>query len=705
MKKHIKIFLPIVVSIATLLSSAVIVSADKGNLTVYENFSGLEESPVSTTWGELKIITDNNEKILKHERTAFTMDDVGKKWDASTGTWITVSDAWNIDSGSNIALSRPFTGEGTLTTTFKIKRGGGAKQRIVLNFPGISGNSVKAGQIIFQHDRVNFSYTGGQQYTMQPGEWYDVIITHSASGTTLTTTINVKCGSETVVNNATYTDTVSSINVEYLKLEDLRKENIADCGNDTPTYTTSVWYLKDLKVKGDVDLTEDEVSCRDAKAALRLSQDGTTVTEAFTLPTSGENGTAITWSSGTPASLSVSGNTATPIRGDNNETVTLTATIKKGTASETKTFTVTVKAADTMKFETGSYSTVNNNDGTTTVSITLTDKGNLPSKFASVSLMAYKTDAQGRKTGNIVADEKSASSLSANETFSVTVATPASGEKIKTFFLGDGNISLKDNAPAEVAGLTATPMVKKITLRWTPSEDDSGRPVKYDVYQGNSRIAQNLDSTSYNLENPAASSHSYKVVCIDAASNATSGKTTDSVAPVKMYGAGLSYGSYGIEKRENNGSAAYSVDSAFNSERAYTCDANNREYWIAFVKNGDCTISDTDRELVFEIEYLDNGTTPLTLYYNSIQRNGETEAWRYAMRPINFVTRTNTNTFKTATFKVTDAALSNSATAAGTSFGIKIPASLSLPSDQVWIKSIKVIQYDKYGAAVEDKTP
>jgi len=66
------------------------------------------------------------------------------------------------------------------------------------------------------------------------------------------------------------------------------------------------------------------------------------VTENISLPTSGANGSDITWASSAPLVVSISGGVTVPSDSDAN--VTLTATISKGLASDTRDFALTVKA-------------------------------------------------------------------------------------------------------------------------------------------------------------------------------------------------------------------------------------------------------------------------------------------------------------------------------------------------------------------------
>jgi|GEM_PF-3149299 len=66
------------------------------------------------------------------------------------------------------------------------------------------------------------------------------------------------------------------------------------------------------------------------------------VTQDVTLPTSGSNGTTISWSSSNTSYIANNGSVTRPLYADGNQTVTLTATITKGGESDTKTFSLTV---------------------------------------------------------------------------------------------------------------------------------------------------------------------------------------------------------------------------------------------------------------------------------------------------------------------------------------------------------------------------
>ena len=96
----------------------------------------------------------------------------------------------------------------------------------------------------------------------------------------------------------------------------------------------------------------DDVAVSLAKEALvaadisyAAGDSAASVTQNITLPTSGENGTTISWGSSNTGAISTSGSTGSVTRpdcGSGNATVTLTATISKGAESDTKTFSVTV---------------------------------------------------------------------------------------------------------------------------------------------------------------------------------------------------------------------------------------------------------------------------------------------------------------------------------------------------------------------------
>ncbi|WP_332662729.1 family 43 glycosylhydrolase [Aeromicrobium sp.] len=81
------------------------------------------------------------------------------------------------------------------------------------------------------------------------------------------------------------------------------------------------------------------------KAALSLG-DLSAVTSNITLPTKGDRGSTITWSSSNTAVIANDGTVTRPAPTDDPASVTLTATLTRGTATDTKTFGATVLPAE-----------------------------------------------------------------------------------------------------------------------------------------------------------------------------------------------------------------------------------------------------------------------------------------------------------------------------------------------------------------------
>ncbi|HWQ74681.1 MAG TPA: immunoglobulin-like domain-containing protein [Syntrophomonas sp.] len=103
-----------------------------------------------------------------------------------------------------------------------------------------------------------------------------------------------------------------------------------------------------LTVKALVD--PDTQAVTDAKAALTFNvikgsnTAANNIVSDLTLPVSGANSTAISWSSNKPAYIAADGTVTRPAQGAGNEVVILTATITKGAASDTQIFHLMVTA-------------------------------------------------------------------------------------------------------------------------------------------------------------------------------------------------------------------------------------------------------------------------------------------------------------------------------------------------------------------------
>ena len=93
-------------------------------------------------------------------------------------------------------------------------------------------------------------------------------------------------------------------------------------------------------------LMNDAAAVAADKAALAIvygpGDSASRVTGNIVLPTSGTNGSTITWGSSAPDIISISGGVTVP--SDSDASVTMTATISRGSASDTANFVLTVKA-------------------------------------------------------------------------------------------------------------------------------------------------------------------------------------------------------------------------------------------------------------------------------------------------------------------------------------------------------------------------
>ncbi|MGI5839551.1 MAG: stalk domain-containing protein [bacterium] len=95
-----------------------------------------------------------------------------------------------------------------------------------------------------------------------------------------------------------------------------------------------------------LDATDAEAVAADKEALEIAYYDGDSaeqVTTDVTLPTAGDNGTAITWESSVTVTITNNGSVTNPSYPNDNVEVTLTATVSKGAVSDTKSFTLNVR--------------------------------------------------------------------------------------------------------------------------------------------------------------------------------------------------------------------------------------------------------------------------------------------------------------------------------------------------------------------------
>ncbi|WP_292899077.1 alpha-L-arabinofuranosidase C-terminal domain-containing protein [Microbacterium sp.] len=137
---------------------------------------------------------------------------------------------------------------------------------------------------------------------------------------------------------------------------------IADFGSDLvayigkSSYPDRVWKggVRDVAIY-DTALTDDDVKALvaqgtpsnqedvDAAAAALAIPGADDVRGNVTLPTSGSNGTMVSWTSSDPSVVSATGEVTRPAHGAAAKTVEVTATVSKGSSSATRAFTLAVQ--------------------------------------------------------------------------------------------------------------------------------------------------------------------------------------------------------------------------------------------------------------------------------------------------------------------------------------------------------------------------
>jgi endoglucanase Acf2 len=277
----------------------------------------------------------------------------------------------------------------------------------------------------------------------------------------------------------------SQQNVRMLKVGSNWEQTITNLINgDTIKYnftyfTTygqdSAWFTSVFNTGGTNPLDPNVTAVEADKAALAIGyvtgDSATSVKSNVTLPTTGANGSTITWASNTTSVVSNTGVVTRPSYTSGNKTVTLTATLTKGTATTTKSFTVTVIAltmtdtdavnADKNALAIGYAS----GDSATSVKSKLT----LPttgangttitwasSNTAVVSTTGVVTRPSANTNVTLTATIKKGT-VSSTKSFTVTVIAAETG-----FVTNDFNVSFTKTSTTS-AKIVVTP---KVTINW-----------------------------------------------------------------------------------------------------------------------------------------------------------------------------------------------------------------------------------------------
>lgn len=376
--------------------------------------------------------------------------------------------------------------------------------------------------------------------------------------------------------------------------------------------------------------------------------------------------------------------------------------MKKGEYEYVVEFRITVAAQITRWIQPGAVTVSDNGDGTEDHSV-LIDFEKAYGWYSEVRFIAIKTNAKGDIT-DIDEDARQVLAEDGQITFTATIDIAADGETVKYYTWADGQISVIDNSPSMPKNFVAKSTAKGIKFIWNQSYDDSENPVKYNVYRDDTLIDQ-IVSNTYFAPTTSTSKYTYKFIPEDTRGNKSNPVSTDPIARMVMYSCNAN-GSYnGIEPRENMGNDAYMIIDNLNvggqAHQVFTSDITTHQHYLYFLRvKTSCDITSEDSDLVFEIVYFDNGTDPIKLVYNGIIPEGSSDSASYSRKTVVAVAeRTNTNTFKTAAVRVTDASLRDGSHASGANFGILIPENTQ--EGGIAIKEIRVIRYDDYGLALE----
>jgi uncharacterized repeat protein (TIGR02543 family) len=110
--------------------------------------------------------------------------------------------------------------------------------------------------------------------------------------------------------------------------------------------SVSTFYAHWIVTIEDPDIAAVAAAAAALEVGYAAGNHAANVTQNVTLPTTGLDDVAVSWSSDKPEIVSTTGAVVRPLAGTADATVTLTATLTKGQATDTKTFTVIVKASE-----------------------------------------------------------------------------------------------------------------------------------------------------------------------------------------------------------------------------------------------------------------------------------------------------------------------------------------------------------------------
>ncbi|MFD2671723.1 immunoglobulin-like domain-containing protein [Marinicrinis sediminis] len=238
----------------------------------------------------------------------------------------------------------------------------------------------------------------------------------------------------------------------------------------------------ELELYNDPDLIDIQADKSALTVAYAPGDSATSVTQDVYLPTSGSNGSTITWASSDSSTVATNGTVQRPGYHDGNQNVTLTATISKGSGSDTKVFPITVVRQDAQDSvltpTTASFDLVPANQQDVSVSLTL--NGNtLSSVMHNGNPLLIGTDYT-----------ESGSTVTIKKEF---LATLSKGTQTVTFQFNAGanqtfSIQVIDLTPPVLQQAEAG--YRSVELTWQPVSGANNYQVMYvDAASGNGSIS------------------------------------------------------------------------------------------------------------------------------------------------------------------------------------------------------------------------
>lgn len=417
------------------------------------------------------------------------------------------------------------------------------------------------------------------------------------------------------------------------------------------------------------------------------------VKKDFSLP---QNEYIVSWESNKNAiTVSADGKTASVVRGATDVKVTLTVTVVVGEFTAEKQFVLTVTSiADLFSTIGEVQETVDTENNLLSATVNVS----FPAGKGNLSFVAMSIDPETEMIRDKKENVKDITNEYGDMTFSIENLSKYPTDRVEYYFWNNGEVSAINNAPTKIKDIKANDTVKGVKLSWAESYDDNDSIEHYAIYRNNKLIGQTTSTSYLDTSAKKGTSYSYMVLPIDTndligGSGETEGKSTVQMYYIKYNKNGNSvYGMQDVAFSTDSARDAYAfitevTDAYGNKSSAAT---TTTKYILGRTNKGN--ISSSDRELVFEITYLDT-EGKLTLSYNQVMPEGvTTDTVTLARKRVDIVgSMTGTNTWKTVVVRVDDAQLRESSQMSVCDFGLS-----SSVANKMFIKEIKIIQADLY---------